>query len=293
MITLQHTALALMAIADLNSRSKTLVAAGEVWTRNGEESVARAKTMESFRNQIPWILLPDAIRMYVGPKQPSHFEDLPDGTDTAWMKFPTGDELAVYKKDALQEGVNFYISPNTPKCVIGENSNLEEFDIRNYDHPQYHQLRTHLLQDCVLDAVLRDDLVDVKDRFEDRFIVRHNRSLKLNGAELRQQIARFEQIGFLHLAGKVAKKCGIILNQEWFEENVHKVLLKSDYPEELAENTYKFMKIPDEINQRIGDLNFDLTDEDKEKILLTDNLNRVLDSLYARAYKETIRELVL
>lgn len=293
MITLQNSALSLMAIADLNSRSKTLIAAGEVWEYNGEESVARAKTMESFRNQIPWILLPAAIRMYVGSRQPSHFEDLPDGTDTAWMKFPTGDELAVYKKDALQEGVNFYVSPKAPKCVIGEQTNVDEFDIRNYAHPWYHQLRTHLIQDCILDAVLRNDLVDVQDRFEDKFVVRHNRSIVLNGTELCQQIALFEQIGFLHLAGKVAKKCGIILNQQWFEENVHKVLLESDYPKELAENTYKFMKIPDEINQRICDLNFEFTDENKNQIVITDNLERILDEMYATAYFYSVRELAL
>lgn len=274
MITLQHSAVAIMAIADLNSNSKI-------------------KTKEAFQKQIPWILLPDAIRMYVGPRQPSHFEDLPDGTDTAWMKFPTGDELAVYKKDALQEGVNFYVSPKAPKCVIGEQTNLNEFDVRNYAHPWYHQLRTHLLQDCILDVVLREDLVDVTERFEDRFVVRHNRSIVLNGTELRQQIASFEQIGFLHLAGKVAKKCGIILNQEWFEENVHKALLASDYPEELVENTYKFMKIPDEINQRISDLDFELTDADKARVTITDNLERVLDEMYADAYYLTVRELVL
>ena len=274
MITLQHSALSLMAIADLNSSSKD-------------------KAQEAFQKQIPWVLLPDAIRMYVGPRQPSHFEDLPDGTDTAWMKFPTGDELAVYKKDALQESVNFYVSPKVPKCVIGEQTNLNEFDIRNYAHPWYHQLRTHLLQDCILDAVLRDDLVDVQDRFEDKFVVRHNRSIVLNGTELRKQVASFEQIGFLHLAGKVAKKCGIILNQQWFEENVHRALLESDYPVELAENTYKFMQIPDEINQRICDLNFELTDEDKDQIVITDNLERTLDEMYATAYFYSVRELVL
>lgn len=287
---LNHSAISLMAIASLNSRAKTLVAACEVMSYNGEEGTAKSKTWEAFVNQIPWILLPDAIQMYVGARQPSHFESLPDGKGSAWMVFPTKEELEVYQKDAFQEGINFYVSPNAPKCVIGEQTNLKEFKIRNYAHPQYPYLKTHLIQDCVLDNILRE-LVDVKYRFEDKFIVRHNRSIVLNGTELSQQIAKFEEIGFLHLAGKVAKKCGRILNQEWFE-NVRYALMKV-YPEKLLENTLKFMQIPADIDQRISDLDFKLTEKDKSQIIITDNLERVLDEMYAEAYEKTVAELSL
>lgn len=268
MITLQHTALSIMAMDEL-----------------GQNEISGEK--------IPWILLPDAIRMYVGSRQASHFEASPDGTDISWMEFPTWEILQHLSKENVKELVKYYVSPKAPKCVIGEQTDIDEFDVKNYWHSNYHEIRTHILQDCCLDKFLREELVDVTGRFEDKFVVRHNRSITLDGAELRKQIASFEEIGFLHLAGKVYKRCRIILNQEWFEENVHKVLLESDYPGELAENTYRFMNIPDEINQRINNQDFDLTDEDKAKVVITDNLERVLDELYAMAYNYTVRELVL
>ena len=127
-------------------------------------------------------------------------------------------------------------------------------------------------------------------RFEDRFVVHHNHSIVLDGAELRKQITLFEQIGFLHLVGMVYKKTGILLNQRWFDENVHTALLEA-YPVELAENTYKYMQIPEEIEQRINELDFELTQEDEDKLVITDELQRVLDEMYATAYFYTVREL--
>ena len=263
MITLQHTAIFMM--------------------------VAAEKKEVNVKESLPWLLLPDAIRMYVGPRQASHFEFSPDETDVSWMEFPSREILKEISKENVADLIKFYVSPKAPKCVIGEQTNLDEFDIRNYAHPHYHELRTHLVQDCILDKVLREKLVDVTNRFEDRFIVRHNRSIELDGSELRKQITLFEQIGFMHLVGMVYKKTGILLNQRWFDENVHTALLEA-YPEELAENTYKYMQIPEEIEQRISELDFELTEEDISKVVMTDELQRILDEMYATAYFYTVRE---
>lgn len=263
MITLQHTAIFLMAASEKEVDIKT---------------------------SIPWLLLPDAIRMYVGPRQASHFEVSTYETDVSWMEFPTREVLKELSKENVADLVKFYVSPRAPKCVIGEQTDIDEFDIRNYAHPHFRELRIHLIQDCILDKVLREKLVDVTQRFEDRFVVHHNHSIVLDGAELRKQITLFEQIGFLHLVGMVYKKTGILLNQRWFDENVHTALLEA-YPVELAENTYKYMQIPEEIEQRINELDFELTQEDEDKLVITDELQRVLDEMYATAYFYTVREL--
>lgn len=270
MITLQHSAVYVLA---LNSKANTTY----------EFSCRLEK-------EIPWLLLPDAIRAYTGARQTSHFEELPDKTDVSWMKFPYGKILSELTKENSKEMILMHLSKNTPKCVIGEETRLEVFDSKNYGHPNYHQLRCHLIQDYILDKSLRG-LVDVTGRFNDEFIVNSNRTLKLDGKLLREQVALFEKYGFLHLVGKVYEKTGFLLNQEWFDKNVREALLNSDYPKDLAENTYRFMKIPDDIEARINERDFELTKEDKEKIIIADNLEDTLDDMYSLAYQYTWAEL--
>ena len=48
----------------------------------------------------------------------------------------------------------------------------------------------------------------------------------------------------------IEKEFGILLDQEWFEKHVHAIMLEK-YDEELAENTWKYINLPnidEEIN---------------------------------------------
>lgn len=263
MITRQHTALTFMAFGS-------------------------KETVHSFKHAIPWVLLPDAIRAYSGPRQMSHFEETADGTDTAWMIFPNEMTLRALSKDNFEEKVRFYRPDGYPKCVIGEATSLNTFDVKNYGHPYYHALRMHMIQDIILDNVLRDRLVEVNGRFKDEFRVRWNHQT-IDGATLREQVAMFEKLGFIHLAGKVYERTGHILNQKWFEEYVLEPL-KAQYPEDLAENTFKYMRLTEEEDARITAKKFELTAEDKEGFILCDNLEEVLDMMYMEAYYHTVRE---
>ena len=268
MITIQHSAVYLLTAGKLDSAK--------------------------FGKNIPWLLLPDAIRMYVGPRQASHFEEKPDETDVSWMRFPNAESLKKLSRENVKELVSFYVVPNIPRCVIGEQTNLEEFDRYNYAHPQYHMLRAHLVQDCVLDQVLRKFLIDPTRRFEDRFEVRHNRSIVLDGTELRKQVGLFEHLGFLHLAGKVYEKTGILINQKWFDMNVYPALLEA-YPHELADNTYYFMIIPQWVEERMNQLDFSMPEEYVQQITMVkdaDTLVGILDRMYAAAMYHTWREIV-
>lgn len=267
MITRQHSVLSLMAYS------------------------AKAD-MVLYRKDIVWILLPDGIRAYSGPRQMSHFESTPDGKDNAWMIFPNARDLKLLSKENFKDVVKMYIPEGGyPKCVIGEQTMVGSFDAKNYGHPFYHPLRMHMQQDCVLDLVLREVLVDVKDRFNDRFTVRWNKQV-IDGATLRKQVAMFENLGFIHLAGKVYERTGKLVGNSWFEEYVHEPLLRA-YPKDLAESTFKYIKMPEGIDLRIMTKDFDLTEEDKEGFILCapEKLEEILDVMYAEAYRLTACEL--
>lgn len=264
MITRQHTALTLMCHSNKG-------------------------TMQTFKHEIPWTLLPDAIRAYSGPRQMSHFEETPDGTDTAWMIFPNEITLGKLSKETFEERVKFYRPDGYPKCVIGEATSLETFDVKNYGHRHYHALRMHMIQDIILDNVLRDELVEVSGRFKDEFRVRWNHQV-IDGATLRKQVAMFENLGFIHLAGKVYECTGRLLTNKWFEEYVLEPL-KAQYPADLADNTFKYMRLSDEEDARITAKEFELTAADKEGFILCDDLEGILDRMYSQAYFYSAREM--
>lgn len=237
---------------------------------------------KEFEKRIPFVLLPDAIRAYVGPRQASHFEYKPDGTDISWMEFPSAMTLKNLSKETVSEAIKYYVADGIPKCIIGEESSIPEFDRRNYGHQHYHSIRIHLLQDMSLDRMLRKELVDCTDRFKDRFVMHHNHSIVLDGNQLRKQLSLFEELGFIHLVGKVHERTGMLLTGEWFDKNVMGALLKA-YPEDLAIKTYSYMKYPSDLDERIRHLDFELTEEEKASVLLTDDLITKLDELYSDA----------
>lgn len=272
MITIQHTTLYYLGLSEARKN-------------NSKQDI-----MAEFHAEVPFVLLPDGIRAYIGQRQAGHFELLPDETDGSWMEYPSESVLKQLSKENVTELVKYYIAEGYPRCVIGEKTDLDQFDIHNWDHKHYHSIRIHLLQDCVLDTILRERMIDATERFKDKFIAHHNNSIEIDGAELRKQIAMFERLGFLKLVGAVYKRTGTLLNREWFDKNVLPALLDA-YPEDLAQNTYKFMKIDDELNDRINNLEFDLTAEDKEKVSIASDLDRILDEMYAVSYRLTRAEL--
>lgn len=267
MITLQHAGLFIKAMAEKYPRS---------W-------------MSEMNFTLPWVLAPDALRMYVGARQAGHHEIAADGTDTSWMVYPTQEQMRTMTKVNGKDIIKHYIVADIRPCAIGEETDIEKFDQKNWDHPMYHFLRIHLAQDIALDKTLRS-IVDCNGRYQDTFVVNHNKSIKLKGPELRDEIANFEQVGFLRLAGAIYKKTGIAVNQSWFDKHVKTVLLQY-YPEDLAENTYKYMRIREDLNERINNLDFEITEEDKATICITNNLEDVLNSMYSIAHHWTIREI--
>lgn len=247
---------------------------------------------ERFKDEIPWILLPDALRFYTGNRYVTHFERALNG-ECAWIAFPSEKTLTWLDKSVFYPAHVMYGIPkySTFKpCAIGEEMQIREFDKRNYDHPYYHALRIHMQQDIVMDEVVRGQLVDVSGRFEDRFLLKYSGKV-ISGEEFRYQIAKFEEMGFMWLVGKVYTATGVLLDRQWYKDNVLSSIEKA-YSPELAANTWKYMAISDELDYRIKSKNFFwLTQEEFNSYILSPDLIDTLNSMYSEAYLRTFAEL--
>ena len=135
------------------------------------------------------------------------------------------------------------------------------------------------------DECLRCRLINPEQRFSDKFSILHNEEI-IMGEELRAQIALFQKLAFIKFVGNVYEKTGVLLNKEWFDKYVL-TALNDAYPTELTTNTYAYMDISDELNERINNHMFELTAEEKESLIISDNLERLLDELYAYAIRTT------
>ena len=270
MITLQHTALYAMALAA--KRSDT------------------TQFYREFHENLPFVLLPDAIRAYISDRKAGHFEMTPDWTSNSWMVYPSKETLKILTPKTAVTKINFHIAQGIPKCAIGEVSNINAFDRKNWGHHYYHPLRIHKLQDYVLDVALRKKMIDDTKRFEDAFAVRGIRGKVLNGIEFRKQLAMFEDLGFIYLAGKLYERTGIVIDREWLDMHV-KTSLETVYPEDLAENTFGYMAISEDLSNRISNLDFLLSEYDKKDCLLAEDMEGMLDEIYAEAYQYTVGEI--
>ena len=271
MISIQHAALFFWALCS---------------KRNG----CYAQVELEFQKEVPFVVLPDGIRAYSGPRPISHFESTPDGSDVSYMVFPSEEVLKNLSKESFKDEVKFHHAAGYLPCVIGEKTIIREFDHYNIGHKHYHALRVHMFQDAILDEVLREEIIDASLRFQDIFTVRHDTSIKIDGKELRRQVAEFERIGFIMLAGIVYERTGTVLNNEWFKRVVEPALYEA-YPADLAENTFKYMKLDDETDARITNLQFAITDEDAAKVPMVKDLAKTLSEMYVDSYFYSRREL--
>ena len=251
--------------------------------------LSKGTSMEDVVKAIPYVVLPDAIRMYVGQRQPSHFELHPHyGLDVSCMRFPEAERFKHANKENLTDSVKWHLADEIPAAVIGEETDIFTFDQHNGDLDHYHEIRAHLVQDMFLDTVLREQMVNADGRFEDTFTVRHSETV-INGKELRSQVAVFEELGFIKLVGLVYKNTGVLLDKEWFDTCVQKALYDA-YGADMAHNTYRFMKISDDVNQRLKAHNFERTQNEKGSVYMAEDLDAILDAMYEEAYQATLEE---
>lgn len=214
--------------------------------------------IKSFKKEIPYVLLPDAIRAYSGPRQYSHFEESADGHDVSWMQFPVN--VKRMSKNKMGD-MGRYLVSDIPNCCIGEKTNLDTFFKYNtHLRGEYRNgVIRHLTQDIVFDDFVREE-IDCSRKYDGIFVLQDGTVVDDKG--VRKDIATMEQQGVYQLAKMVYDKYHIVANQEWFDNNVLPALQKV-YPSDLAENTYKYMKIDSEINECITACDFSKIDDYK------------------------------
>ncbi len=254
--------------------------------------LAKNGNMNEFKKGIAYCLLPDGIRAFIGARPYSHFEENPNQTDVSWYKFPINlKELT--KEQALNQ--EKHLADIELKSCLGEMSQVDKFVETNHHLPRdYHEgVLVHLIQDYIFDEWIRKT-IDCSNKYEpNASFVFQNQTYDSNG--IRGIIADLEQYGFYLLAYICFTNYGIVANQEWFDKNV-KSTLEKIYPKELVESTYKYMKIPDSINDMItkGDwsglkfpkYNAEYGELYKRIITYTSNTNSFFNDVYNKRKKK-------
>lgn len=285
MITKQHTIV-------------TTIAHNRVLKERGfSHEEAKARTEKFIKERIHLFLYPDAVRYLVGPRQAGHFERVPDGSEVSYMIYPPKEMLPFLTRENAKEHIEYRVSPKCiTKCIgsdknvaIGEETQLDVFTVFNDRSEYYRELKTHLKQDICLDTIFRARLIDNARMYEDIYINRATGE-EIDGKEVRGEATRFEEVGFISLAGMCYHETGILPIREWFDEHVKEPLEKGYCPE-MAANTYKYMGIKDEVNERFKQLDFALTEEEIASVKTADNLPEILAQLYDEAIAATMIEL--
>lgn len=232
--------------------------------------------IDKFEKELPYLLYPDAIRKYSIPRQYSHFEKPIGSKDVTWLKFPKDiKEITQEKVDAFLEKI-----PKEEKKVfsMGDVTNLSAFEQKNrHLKPDYFfGVKKHLIQDKIFDKFVRTKIDDSRKK-EDVYFFNNK---KLNGKQIRKVIDNIEETGLYMLSYMIYWMYGETTNQAWFDEHVKKVLDRQ-YPKDLSRSTYKYMKIPEELNKKITQHDWSGV---KDGVLDTDE--------YRRMYEEVIRKML-
>ncbi|MBE5745962.1 MAG: hypothetical protein E7359_01560 [Clostridiales bacterium] len=238
MLTLQHSLITLFAL-------------------NGNE--------KQFKEELPYVLLPDAIRKYLTNRKYGHFELSHDKKDVSWLKYPI--DIKNLSSEIFDMAEKHLVSDLSP-CVLGEITQVESFEKHNSHLPivYFAGVKKHLIQDRLNDVFIRK-IIDCSKMYEDIFVFKGK---EYTGTEIRKIISEIENYGFYILSSMLYDAFNITTNQEWFDKNVKPVLDKA-YGEELSNATYRFMKIPEDINEKIT--NHDFSNLDKNIIDINIYLN--------------------
>lgn len=199
---------------------------------------------EDYIPEIPYVAAPDALRMYYGPRPYTHFEYSPETEETSWCKFPE-----IISRESIENSEKFLT--NHAKAVLGDDTKINVFVEHNQHLPElyYRGVFRHLCQDNAMDTFVREQF-DCTNKAQDIFFdKRMNR--QINGKEMREIVDHLEHYGYYLLARTVHHYFNIKADNNWINSVIKPTLL-STYPAELAENTFKFMTIPEPYNTWIS-----------------------------------------
>lgn len=202
-------------------------------------------------------VFPDAIRAYTGRREYTHFEenaymqefpDEPEKWDISYWQFPSNMKTVTPQSVKTQLQENGHLAKGIHPAAIGELTHLEEFVEHNQHLPAQMFLgcKDHLTEDRRFDTFIRTE-IDCRKKEQDIFYFQHQ---EYDGKGVRTLINQIEQHGIYLLAHDIYNKTGMLCNQEWLEQTI-KPILDAEYPKDLAEKTFSFMRIDPEINEWI------------------------------------------
>ena len=194
------------------------------------------------------LIYPDAIRAYSGPRQFSHFEESPDGSDVSWWEMPA--DLKHLTRESVKESLEKHAHKAWDKQMpFGEKTHIDVFLAHNQHLPKriHIGVHMHLRQDCAFDVIARNLMNGVP---ESGCIYLHDGTWIKSGLSRRELITKAEQEGMYHAAHVLWREYGILCSQKWVNDFVSSVVRK-EYPEELAEKTMQYMRIDPELNAAI------------------------------------------
>lgn len=238
-----------------------------------EQQNTQEKAIQVFREELPYVLLPDAIRMYGIPRQCCHFEKASFGNDVSWIEFP--ENIKDINRESILD-LKKYLSENILPCHIGEQTRIEMFIEHNQHLPQpnFRGILKHLIQDVEFDRFIRE-VIDCSQKYNNTYTYKGK---SYNGEEIRNVISDIQAYGVFVLMQILYKQYSIIINQEWIDSTVKSVLYEC-YPQDMAENTCNYMKIDSKINIFNPDCNFIQKESDLYKSM-------------SDMYKRTITEMI-
>lgn len=221
--------------------------------------------IEYIKENAAMIVLPDALRAYTKYRQYTHFTlSIYDnvgpgefffnenGSIVACFEFP--ENIKSITQETINKNLQYATLPyKTAKCAIDELSNINKFYKTNSHISEriFNGVEEHLKEDIAFDVFFRKQ-VDTSLRFNDLFFIKRNNEIKeMNGVDIRKYATNIEMHGIYILAYLLYKKYNITINQEWLDKNIKDVLYH-DYPIDLAEKTFSFMKIDEEYNSLIS-----------------------------------------
>lgn len=194
-----------------------------------------------FKELIPYVLLPDAIRCYGIARTATHFEVSTITGKASKFIFPNKDEL----KQLTDENFSQYIlsQEKYEQVAVGDATSLSTFAKTNakIDNDVFNGCFIHLLQDSIYDDYIRE-VIDMSRRLE-------NGEFYFNGEtydakSVRTLIGKIEEQEFQFLQKMLMDLACIKADQNWFNTVVRPALEKA-YPEKMVDCTMKYITIQD------------------------------------------------
>lgn len=196
------------------------------------------------------VVYPDAIRAYTKVRGYSHFEIGDNGVDRSYMKFPHSMKADKEEVTSLLDKFG-YLAHKDKVCAIDNLTGEQGIELciqknSTLDDTMLCGIVWHLRQDTVFDDFIRE-VIDCSRMKEDIYVVGGK---TLNGNELRGLIHSIEMHGIYALAKRLYLKTNKTANNTWLKIHIERSL-KNSYNEELADKTFSFMKIDDDIDRYI------------------------------------------